>query len=251
MKPIRHVIAHWGCADPELKLIPPAVFPQVLQLIASSSKAELGASLSNIELYADGLHMLMMYDSKCNPELAAQGKISPQLAKLLESSLLVAQQGLKALSADLDQVIITKAYENPFKGNEFAEMIRTGSWFPTHPLVRVFPWFWRDNENLAERFNRKLLQATNLMNDVVQQRAQDLESYGSTCHKHKSSNHGLVPGIFTVFCGGCGACEGFEIMPIAESPATAFQIFAQRAWVTADFSKHQWHQSHGIWADLM
>lgn len=248
---IRHVIAHWGCADPELRLIPPSVFFEVEQLVASSSIAELGKSLSTIELYADGLHMLMKYDSNINPGLACQGMISPNLATLLTRSLAVAKQGLKAVTSDLDKECITKPYENPFQGKEFEEMARTGSWFPKHPVIRLFPWFWYDNVAMEGRLARKLTKETQHKEEVLKQRKEDAESYGITCRKHTCSNHGLVPGMFTVFCGGCGACEGFEIMPIAESPATAFQIFTQRAWVDADYVKQEWYNADKIWADII
>ena len=74
---------------------------------------------------------------------------------------------------------------------------------------------------------------------------------GETCNKYKSRQRAITPGPFTVFCRGCGVCEAFEMMPIAESPLTAFRMFAHRAWRTDDHEVLRHFEEDGIWNDCI
>ena len=57
------------------------------------------------------------------------------------------------------------------------------------------------------------------------------------------------PGLFTVFCLHCKICVAWELMEDTESPATAFRMFALRAWTRQDFETLRRWRSKSVWQD--
>lgn len=225
---IRKVLAHWGCPDPEIKLMPVNVFADVHFIISENQIS--GKILSNIHLYAPGLHSLIVHDHAQHPDLSKQAKVSSQLLALLATSLDVATSGLKSKSTSSS---VSRAYEDPFD-TPFEAMVKTASYFPNRPVIRTFPWLYYDYLNKAATNKRRELQEMEAKAAADKALQDDVKKMGNTCNKFKTTRHVLLPGIFTVFCAGCGMCEGFEMMPVAESPMTAFHVFAHRAWTCKD-----------------
>ena len=133
-------------------------------------------------------------------------------------------------------------------------MIKTGIYAPTHPVIRTFPYFRQDYLSNMSRTSRRNKE-TNKQNDAREEAMHLLrvqsERMGATCNKYKAKHRALTPGLFTVFCGSCGVCEAVELMPSFESPATAFRMFAHRAWRSDDYLVKRDHEELNIWADCM
>jgi hypothetical protein len=244
---IRDVLVHWGCPDPEIKLVPPIVFAEVVKIIRTKCVSKL--ELDKISVYADGVHALLKHDKSTNPHLAAQGRVSDALVALLTRCISIASSSLCVNQS------VTKQYVSPFT-TPFEEMVKTGSYFPNHPVIRTFPWFLYDFNNSMAKTKRQEALFMKLKDQAEIELKEELDQMGHTCNKYKSSQRALTPGIFTVFCGGCGVCEGFEIMPVAESPLTAFHVFANRSWnshdeTTLKNSRGQTTFNTGAWVDCL
>ena len=250
---IQPVICHWACPDPELKLTPPAVFEAVDDIISTSCVS--AKSISAIHKYAHGLlllinHEVNNHDKSTLPVIGS--RLSSCLLDVMALSLKVARAGLKSkglgVKKEQQMGVPTAAYQCTYK-HEFDAMVRTGCYMPNRPLLRTLPWFWYDYLNSLERQKRVWERACNHKAECVQEVQNHLMLLGETCNKHKTTHRALLPGMFTVFCVGCGMCEGFEIMPVAESPMTAFHIFTQRAWTDQDYTVLQTYRDLGIWYD--
>lgn len=249
-KLIRSVIAHWGCPDPELKLIPPPVFRAVQTIIDADGQYD-AVLMQPINLYADGLHSLIEYDVRMHPLLAEGGKLSSQLASLLRRSLGIAQSSIRDKSKRRELDDVTKPFDRSLHfETDFEEFVRTGTYSPAHPVMRTFPFFRQDYLGLMAQ-NRRTSKRAAARAEAQQLLRVQSEKMGATCNKYKARTSALTPGLFTVFCGSCGVCEYVELMPRFESPVTAFRVFAHRAWRGDDHRVIQnWKQS-GIWDDCM
>ena len=238
---IRDVLAHWGCPDPEIKLVPPNVFEEVSRIIREKSASQ--QDLQKISVYSCGLHDLIVHDRATHKVVASKGQLSSQLLALLQSSLSKARNSLETGAG------CTAPYSTPL--SDFEEMVRTGSYFPNHPVIRTFPWFMYDFNNRIAKNKRDEEHYKNAKLQAKQELHNELGEMGHTCNKHKTSQRSLTPGIFTVFCGGCGVCEGFEMMPVAESPLTAFHVFANRAWHSNDHVAAKFYEDNNVWFDCI
>ena len=230
------------CSDPEIKLVTPTVFKEVANIIATKSVCQ--TDLEKISVYADAVHSLIMYDQSTNPNLAAEGKLSDDLIRLLTKSITIASGSLRVDGS------VTKPFVNPF-ATPFEEMVKTGSYFPNHPVFRTFPWFLYDFNNSKAKTKRQRALYAKLLALAERELHAELDLMGHTCNQYKTSQRALTPGLFTVFCGGCGVCEGFEIMPAAESPLTAFHVFANRSWNSHDERTLQQYLDMGVWLDCL
>lgn len=127
-------------------------------------------------------------------------------------------------------------------------MIRSGSYFPGHPVFRRLP-FCRHDYLIEQAYARRVGAKTEAQKAALEVLLSERLKMGVTCNKYKEKSSKLTAGLFTVFCLGCSVCVGFEMMEDPESPATPFRIFAHRAWTSADFRiREQWLR-HGIWDD--
>lgn len=115
-------------------------------------------------------------------------------------------------------------------------MVRTGVFAPQHAVFQTLPHFKQDyhNEQVRLKAAAKSVQKTAERTDAVAKLTEQAKLMGLSCSKSKTSHRALTPGIFTVFCAGCGKCVLFEMMDHAECPLTPFRIFSHRAWRPVD-----------------
>jgi hypothetical protein len=206
--------------------------------------------LQPIALYADGLHSLVVYDRLVNPLLAEQGKLSSELLSLLKTSLRIAQSSLRSKSFVQGQPVTKPFDRKSHFQTDFEEMVKTGIYAPTHPVMRTFPYFRQDYLAGMSQTRRTKKQSVEREEAVHLLRVQS-ERMGATCNKYKARQRALTPGLFTVFCGSCGVCEAVELMPAFESPVTAFRMFAHRAWRADDYLVLAQYEEFGVWADCV
>jgi len=144
---------------------------------------------------------------------------------------------------------MTQPYrQDQFFKTEFEQFVRSCSYSPCHPIIRTFPRFKYDHLAEQSKTRRDLKKAAEAA-AVANQLRTESERLGKTCNKYKTRQRALTPGLFTVFCGGCGVCLSFEMMPVCESPVTAFRTFAHRAWRRDDFATFQEFTDTGKWND--
>jgi len=139
----------------------------------------------------------------------------------------------------------------PYKASsehEFETFLRTGTWASHNPVMRTLPWYRRDYENYVSR-----VMGTNIKDkerkEAMRTLREETKRTGVTCNKYKEKNCALTPGLFTVFCLHCKICVAWELMEDTESPATAFRMFAHRAWTRQDFETFKRWRSEGVWKD--
>jgi hypothetical protein len=246
---ILRVLAHWGCPDPELKFLSPPVFKVVQRIIDADGRFS-QHDLPPIALYADGLHSLIIYDARVNPHLAEEGKLSSEMVSLLKASLRIAQSSLQSKSFVEGKPVTQPFDRKSHFRSDFEEMVKTGIFAPTHPVMRTFPYFRQDYLSSMSSTRRRNKQSQERDEALHLLRVQS-ERMGATCNKYKTRQRALTPGLFTVFCGSCGVCEAVELMPVFESPVTAFRMFAHRAWRADDYDVIAQYEMHSIWADCM
>lgn len=247
------ILTHWSSQASEIKLIPPPVFDKVTDLINTRLVNSLPISKIDIGLYGDALHLLLMHDQwervgDSTADNSSKEKISQHLSELLSRSMELCRASIACKSGP----VVSLAWESEW--TEFEEMVRTGVYAPHHPVIRRLPYFRQDR--IAERSKVRTRAAAD-----QQRRQEDAEvldyltsqsgTVGVTCNKYKTKHRALTPGIFTVFCAGCGMCEAFEIMMCAESPLTPFRMFAHRAWRKSDFDALKKFQGDGVWQDCV
>ena len=254
-KLIWRVLAHWGCPDPELKLISPLVFKAVNDIIVADGKFD-SELMQPINLYADGLNLLITYDGRVHPNLAKEGKLSPQLLSLLKRSLDIAQSSIQdkaehRTDSNGDPVAVTQPYLRwQHFETEFEEFVKTGVFSPSHPAMRTFPYFRQDYLACMSQTRResKRNEDRKSAQDILRQQS---ERFGANCNKYKARTRALTPGLFTVFCGSCGVCEYLELMPRFESPVIAFRVFGHRAWREDDHLVMKQFDKFGLWDDCI
>jgi hypothetical protein len=236
------LLKHWASGAPEVKLVPPRLF-DVVREVAQTGLLSATAS-HEITNHSDCLYCLLK-----------EGQNKEHMKSLLlvclerASNCLKAKGGQGKMSGRQLETAggATRAWKNVFIDG-FDEMVRTGTYAPHHPVIRQLPDFRQDY--LAEvSKKRSRVVAKEDRTRVLDELRKQAEITGMGCNKYKTKHRALTPGLFTVFCGGCGICEAFEMMPDAESPLTAFRMFAHRAWVTQEHNAYTTWKRIGVWDD--
>lgn len=227
------VIAHWSSPAPELKLLPAKLIP-VVQNICSQQCVD-PKELSAIHTHSSGLGKLILYDKTFQAgnrgtSEAGNGCVSlcDKTVALLKTVLQKAQAGLTGKST-----VTTKPRQSNWQPTE--DMIRTGTFAPSHPVFRSLPFFKYDylNRQQVERYARNKEEA---LKSIYAERAAISQRLGSTCNKHKTRQNVLSSGVFTILCNNCGLIEYFELMCKPESPATPARALFHRKWRPNDHS---------------
>jgi hypothetical protein len=174
--------------------------------------------MESIVMFGDALHDLIVYDCVENQhsDVVQEGKVSRDLVALLKLCLRVARASLRSTSRVESGQSVTQPFDRRLHyRNDFEEFIRTGVYAPSHPVIRTFPYFRQDYlAHMDSSRRRKAGQEQKC--EAAEILRKQSERMGQTCNKYKTRQRALTPGLFTVFCGGCGVCEAFEMMPIAE-----------------------------------
>lgn len=257
------LVSHWASPSPEIIIIPVVIMLTVCDIVAT--KKVTPSQNSEISTYSEGLRRLIHHDKKANSGRGAQHSsedvlavtISDTLVNLLKEMLSVARSCLAGDAGS--HTTAPWPVQSPNLGedgdvSECAEgwehMIRTGSYFPHHPIFRRLQYCKHDycNEKTAERKKGKLIHQGK---EVLQDLQYQIKRMGLTCNKYKEKSSKLTPGLFTVFCACCSVCVGFEVMDNPESPATAFKVFTHRAWTVSDFETREKWLKHGCWEDTV
>jgi hypothetical protein len=194
---------------------------------------------------------LLKLDALQFPKKAGKGQISIRLKNLLELSLRVAQAGLRG------QPDKPGCVSKPWDGGdmtEFERFIRTGTWAPQHPVIRTLSPFRYDylNEMARTRQDKNTDAAQSKVRvEALKVLDEQAKSLGTSCTKFRTSHRALTPGLFTVFCAGCGVCECLEMMDHSECPLVPFRELAHRAWRPADFHAVEELKRTGVWKDSL
>ena len=248
-------------ATGEIKFIPPVVFPLIRKMV-HNGLVPISPVCAQIIQYAPGVIHLIQLDSSLNPAAAQNGKLSDDLLNLLTITLGLAEATLlpkaPVVNADVGRPhqITSKPYcpSNP-NATPFEVMIRTGSWFPRNPVIRTVPSFMADHLAQMARKSKSNSKASMnrraSMDKDMEEQLQRIQMEGTLCIKYKTSFRALTPGIFAVFCAGCGVCVGFEMMSHAESTLVPFRIFCHRMWTKEDADVWKKYQETGAWEDWM
>jgi len=220
--------------------MPPLVMDIINGVITSGGKLPAEAKdMEKLNIYGDGLFALIKHDGKLHPVPRAAGMISADMLRLLTVSFSLA----KACGVSDG----TAAPLGKFRYSDmapFEEMVRTGSFAGAeHPIIRTLPFF-RQDYLLQQAAKRTGVKKNAERDEAMRELSEQTLKLGATCHKYKTRYRALTPGLFTVFCAGCGMCEAFELMPCAESPLTAFRMFAHRAWTPTDLAMWEAAKTH-------
>jgi hypothetical protein len=222
---IRHVLQLFSTLDPEIKLIPQILMDIIKVIISSKGKLPDADDMEKISTYWDGVYALFKHDSTQYPKKRSEGMISELMLTLLTVSFSLVQ-ACKA-SDDTAQPVGRFWY---FSMPPFEKMVRTGSFAgKKHPIIRTLPFFQQDYLLLQQARSTGLKKDT-ARDEAMKGLSEQTLKLGARCHKYKTRYRALTLGLFTVFCAGCGMCKAFEMMPCAESPLTAFRMFAHWAW---------------------
>jgi hypothetical protein len=225
--------------------------PLAVQEIISTRKRPSGEQQKSIGLYGEGVTALLKLDAVQFPKVAGEGKISRRLKDLLALSLRVAEAGLRG------QPGLPGCVSKPWDGGgmtEFERFIRTGTWAPQHPVIRTLPPFRYDyNCEMARARKDKNIDAaqSKVRVEALKVLDEQAKSLGTSCTKFRTSHRALTPGLFTVFCAGCGVCECLEMMDHSECPLVPFRELAHRAWRPADFVAREVLRQTGVWKDSL
>jgi hypothetical protein len=183
-------------------------------------------------------------DAEDLTEIPGPDGLSPNVLALLQQSLTLSRECLRGNNIACNMSLPYKAPPQ----HEFETFLRTGTWAPHNSVMRTLPWFRRDYENYVIRVRR-----TNVKDkereEVMRTLREETKRTGVTCNKYKEKNCALTPGLFTVFCLHCKICVAWELMEDTESPATAFRMFALRAWTRQDFETLRRWRSKSVWKD--
>jgi hypothetical protein len=221
VKHIKDCLLHWASnAAPEVMLVNTMIMPVVVKMIAHQ-EMPLGDDLNTLCMFGEGVSSLIKFDHHRYPDLAQSGKLSQELTGLLTVSVKLVRAGL------VGDGLQSKCIPGPWPTLEsetyspFEEMVRTGTWAPGIPLKWTMPTFHQDH--LAHQARARSQKAKEDLN-------KQLTEMGTACTKKQPRHRALTPGMFTIFCAGCGICVLFEMMDHAECPLTPFKIFAHRDW---------------------
>lgn len=244
---------HWGSGAAEVLLIPERIFPAVEDVIQNRFVS--ASSSRQIAMHSDLLFRLFTLPvSKSSRD--GRESVSDELVALLTFSLqrarncLMAVGGTAACSAvQLERTGASTPWTNCFI-DATDEFVRTGIWASLdHPVIRKFDFEFRQ-DLLAERSKKQSRKdADKAEQKLLDELMEECEIMGFLCNKYKSKKRSLSPGLFTVYCGGCGICEFFELLPEAESPLTVFRTFVHRAWTSQELEAYETWRNTGTWID--
>jgi hypothetical protein len=255
------LLRHWASGAPEIVLLPVATFSAVCEIIETKKVST--ASAKVVGLHSPLLQILIdlplsnRFTGRERACVRRKVGVSPELTTLLQFCLKRAQNCLKACggagadcsAAQLHRKGASNPWQNSFQDSE-DEFFRTGIWTSSeHPVIRTIPKMRHDllAAQSKEQYRKKVRQEEREHLDKL---VEECEILGSTCNKYKSKVRSLTPGLFTVYCGGCGICEYFELLEEAESPATVFRTFVHRAWTDPELEAYRkWKQGEGEWVD--
>jgi len=185
-------------------------------------------------------------------------QVSAGMLALVKLSLSIAEGSLvaetslsanKQVSRDVAGAPATRPFkQSDYFVSDFDQFVRTCTFAPTHPVLRTLPYFKQDYIAQMSGSSRRKTKKNETKAAREELRRQS-EMMGQTCNKYKTKQRALTPGMFTVFCGGCGVCVAFEMMPIFESPVTAFKTFLHRAWTIEDFETLTIYEATEEWND--
>ena len=240
--------SHYASPAPELLFLPVQLHKTVQNIV---SRATLTVQESNmIASLSPGMHRFLTVvknkhsDSEDLTQIPGPDDLSPNVLALLQQSLDISRECLRGNQMACNMSLPYKAPSE----HEFETFLRTGTWAPHNPVMRTLPWFRRDYENYVSRVMR-----TNIKDkerkEAMRTLREETKRTGVTCNKYKEKNCALTPGLFTVFCLHCKICVAWELMEDTESPATAFRMFAHRAWTRQDFETFRRWRSEGVWKD--
>jgi hypothetical protein len=253
------LLRHWASGAPEIVLLPVATFSAVSEIIRTAKVSPASAMI--VGLHSPLLQILIDLPLSNRFTGSDRGRrkvgVTPELTTLLKFCLKRAQNCLKACggagadcsAAQLHRKGASNPWQNPFQDSE-DEFFRTGIWASSdHPVVRTIPKMRHDllAAQSKEKYRKKVHQDEREHLDKL---VKECEIMGSTCNKYKAKVRSLTPGLFTVYCGGCGVCEYFELLEEAESPATVFRTFVHRAWTDPELEAYRkWEKGEGEWVD--
>lgn len=248
------LLRHWASGAPEVVLLPCATFEAVREIIATRLVSPASAKI--VGLHSPLLRTLI--DLRLSKVIRGglNVSVSDDLVALLQVCLKKAENCLKSCggaaanyrAAALNEKGASNAWENCFK-DSMDEFLRTGIWTSSeHPVVREIPRMRYDllAAKSNEQYHKKVAKEEL---DLLEKLVCECDLMGCTCNKYKSKVRSLTPGLFTVYCGGCGVCELFELLPEAESPVTVFRTFAHRAWTVQELAAYEKWKNDGEWID--
>lgn len=247
------VVRHWCSGAPEIVLVPAQTFEAVEDVIRNQSVSTSTSQVIGMHspLLLRVINLSISHDVKDGKRVG----VSRSLIDLLTCCLDKAQNGLKAcggLGDNSPQVLKQNGASQPWENcfiDPVDEFFRTGVWTSSqHPVIRILPRMRQDV--LAARSNEQYKKSTERNEMALLEKLfSESDLMGSTCNKYKSKVRSLTAGLFTVYCGGCGICELFELLPEAESTITVFETFAHRAWTPQELSAYQVWKKGGVWTD--
>lgn len=243
---LKYVLGHWASPAPEIIMTTVKSMP-IVHAMVTERNVPSSRDLAILMDSSGGIVDLLDHDRTCSRE---KGKISVQLQNLLKVSLRVAQAGLKGEGFKS----VPWAWVGEYAWTEFEQMVRTGTYAPSHPVIRRIPMFHQDyllemaRKRPPSKRVQELIGAKKAANEeLIEQAAVS----GASCTKFLDNmKRALTPGIFTIFCASCGTCEAFELMDHCESTRTPFELFMYRAWLPAEHGSYKKWLDTGVWQDI-
>jgi hypothetical protein len=240
--------SHYVSPVPEILFLPVQLHKTVENIV---SRAALTVQESNtMASLSPGMHRFLTVvknkhsDAEDLTHIVVPDEISPNVLALLRQSLELSRECLRGNKIACHMSLPYKAPSQ----YEFETFLRTGTWSPHNPVMRTLPWFRRDYENYVSGVRRKNVKDKERA-EAMRTLREETKRTGVTWNKYKERNSALTPGLFTVFCLHCKICVAWELMEDTESPATAFRMFAHRAWTRQDFETCRRWRSESVWQD--
>jgi hypothetical protein len=244
------LLKHWSSTAPESLALPAMLVPLLREIMAEEVPALQPAQSAQIQRWSRVVYdlLLLRLTDVDHAHADATGyRIDPAVAALLSVMCTLTLKCFEAESGDLE----TRPWppRDHAALHEFEEMVRTASYAPQHPVIRQLPYFRYDRMNAASRHRRRA--AAVQQDDLEFHDLMDIsQSIGVTCNKYRDrASSRISPGLFTVFYAGCCVCVAFELMACVESPQTAFNTFALRAFTDAEMAAHRVYLEGGEWKD--
>jgi len=244
------LLKHWSSTAPESLALPVELVPLLRDIITADDPVLQPAQCAQIQRWSRAVYdlLLVRVTGVEHPPADTTGyHIDPAVAALLSEMCTLTLKCFEAESGDME----TRPWppRDHVAVHEFEEMIRTASYAPQHPVIRQLPHFRYDRVNAAAR-RRRCTAALSERDAEFHALLRMSQSMGVTCNKYKDrASSRISPGLFTVFCAGCCVCVAFELMACVESPQTAFNIFALRAFTDAELAAHTAYLHGGEWKD--
>jgi hypothetical protein len=240
--------SHYASPAPEILFLPAALHSTVQNII--SRQVVTVQEGNTVARLSPGMHRFLAVAKKTLSDADAEDlthcpdTLTPKALELLQKSLDLSRA---CLQSGKIAGCMSRPYQAPAQ-HEFETFLRTGTWAPHNPVIRTLPWFRRDYENYVGTVRRHQVHSQE-REEVIQTLRDETKRTGVTCNKYKERHSVLTPGLFTVFCLHCKMCVAWELMEDSESPATAFRMFAHRAWTRQDFQMWRRWKSEQVWED--